>query len=203
MASLSSIAAKRLERINKRPHLPEWWEIFGGLLVFVLVVTVAIGLMRGHGSPTALGTPLPAPRTSVARPVSPPVVSSPGTTPARAPVSSAPTGSEAVPSAKGNTKIVVPRAAVAAARAAALAQYTGNYTKVPLAPGAHPKLPFATFPYARIERVEVVSASTSAALFDFIVAPDRTGGLRLLPVQVVRDAGRWVYPVPTSSGASG
>lgn len=203
MASLSTAAAKRLDRINKRPRLPEWWELFAGALVAVLLVALALGMIRSsaHSSKVA-GPPLatlPAPSTGAGTPGTGTPVQAP-TPPSTAPEAS---GSEALPASSGSGTVTVPKAAVQAATAAALANYTNNFSAVPLAPGSKAPQLLTSFPNAAVNKTTVTAATPTSVTFDFIVAPDGVAldGLRSLPIQVVADKGTWVYPVPPSSGA--
>lgn len=207
MASLSSVAATRLERINKRPRLPEWWELLGGGLVAVLVVVLAVGMMSsGRRAPSQSGAlQLVSPAGATGPTTAGAVGASPKST---MPTQSPPTvlgGLVNIPATTGARTYTVARSAVQAARSAALATYTNNFTKVPLAPGSSPPQMVQSFPHAAIEKITVTSASKGTVLFGFLVAPfgPAAGGLRSLPVEVVDDSGSWVYPVPVSSGGIG
>lgn len=200
MSSLSEAAGKRLRSVNRRQELPSWWTLGQIVVGVIFFCALAYSFMTDENTP-----PVELPDDPFAAPAETPVVD-PGTVatvPApvepTAPISPGPTaptttGTVTLPAADG-TLVEVPVAAVDLAKAAAVANFTGNYVDVPVAAGVTRTPPLRLWLDAVAADVTVLTAVEGEFALNVTVDPDATGPetARPIVIPVTVEDGSWVY----------
>ena len=193
MSTLSQIAAKRFDTIRKRPKVPDWWGVLGGVLTAAFFLWLAIGLMSsGARAPKVASSPvvgLPGlgpglastQTTNAGLYVSRPGASTPGA-PTGTPAQGGPSPTRA-PRTTGARRTVptsttVPSASEPVPHSTGHGAQTSGVLVVPksaessayaIAEGS-----YTTHGYinATIMKVMAVSASSKRVVMAFVVAPD-------------------------------
>lgn len=205
MTTLAQQAQKRLSRVN-RGQLPYWWR--SGMVVSLVVGAVVFGFsalgptsppeVEGRLSqfavqdPARTFPPTGSPGTGAAAPEPPEVPADEALTGPLAGPEAAPVFVD-VPSLAGGT-VPVSAAAVAAARVAALALFSGDLSAVPLAAGFVPPAGLGAFDNPVVRDLFVHSGGGDLFTFALAVDPDAGGPepQRALRVTLSFLEGRWV-----------
>ena len=201
MESLSEIAQKQANKINRRPDLPGWWPLVTYLLAAGFIVYLFFSLIAGNGAPERsahhgsagssliLGSATTS-RGSGAGSTTPTTASPSTTTP-----STSATGSVTQVSSVNGGTASVPTGAYQVAQEAGLALYTTNTSAVPLATGvSFPPLSTA-YRQAQIVSTELVSSSADTYVIRVTVdpGPPAQSGDLFVDITVVDQSGSWKY----------
>lgn len=187
MPFLTDEARKAFSR--KRAYVPEWMQLAQWVALGLLGATVAVFYFLDGGMSDQPVAQLPG--TGTVQPVQTRPAS-----PAPTPSGSTATGTSSVPDTDGRT-VNVPTAALAAAKAAALAVWTGNWTGVPLN-GSAPKVDDPR-PGAKVGAPKVYTSTSTVVVFLFPLDIDGDGrNDQSFQLSVIKDGDRWVFP--TGSG---
>lgn len=195
MSSLTENAGKRLRSVNRRQELPSWWALGQ------IVVGAFFFLFLAYSFMTEDNTAPAPPETGVVAPQidAPSTVVAPTGTPSTSettPATGAPSAATVPVVGADGSSVEVPVDAYGVAVAAGVANYTGNYANVALAPGVERSAPLTVWGEAIPgDGTTVLSAEAGRYVVNVAVDPDGAGPelSRLIAVTVVANSGTWVY----------
>ena len=198
MGQLTDNAQKKFKRMS-RVHVPEWFATgqVAALIAIPLLVVVSYFVQSGEGQPSlgsnvlnnGGGSSIAVDQGEPALPTDNGTTNS-GTTPVV---------NDAAVSVRrpGGGAVDVPSSALAVARAAGIASYTGNWDGVALT-GARP-VTQQIYPNAKVGEPLAYSVSDNAITFAFSLDRDGNGSTDMsFQISVVNISGSWVFP---ASGA--
>lgn len=196
---LTRMAKNTYYTARRGPNLPPWTKLLPvfGIVGFALYVGAALFT----GSPVTT-TPTQVPATGPTVPigtgatVTAPPSSLPSTTSTTPPSTAATEGDFVTLPGPGGLLVDTPTAAIATARAAAVALFTGDFSDVPVGPNAVVPSVVAVWERPYVGEPAVANIGEDTLTFSFTVDPDGDGSepVRTITVTVARSAeGTWVW----------
>jgi hypothetical protein len=184
--SVKDRASRSWARQSRLASLPSWTNPVGAVVLILVLLIILVKALTGGGGSTIPTLPYAAPTT--------PLSSTPTTLGSTNPttVSTTPGSAIALPTSTGGYQNV-PVLAIAAARAAATALYTGNFSRVPLAPGASYRTPTKFYPSPTLTSPRVAGQGTSSLTFYFDVTPAPGATTLSQAVTVIQAGSTWAW----------
>lgn len=206
MGYLTDNASASFKKVSKRTYVPQWWSVaaIAALVIIgvITIVTIVTGGNTEEAPPVGGATVITEPTTD---PTDTPVTTDPTADPSALPTdtptttpTTPPVGNDEQTTIESLTGVAttVPTAAYQQASAAALALYTGDFSKVVFGEGTAAPEVFPS-PGAVLSNLRVGETTASAITFTAQVDADGTGDIRTINVNVVDENGVWVYYPPT------